>query len=112
MTRKREIKGKHGRLRESFVLQMLRSAKAVMERREEENEELLKIITTSHSVWSLLLEKNVWGLGVLGGIYHYWLTPPSLAQPDIPPAVDINHDFSIIGLLSAMWGRMCSFHRF
>lgn len=39
------------------------------------------------------------------GIYHYWLAPSSLAQADIPPTVDINHDFSIIDPLSAMEGR-------
>ena len=39
------------------------------------------------------------------GIYHYWLVPSSLAQADIPPTVDINHDFSIIDPLSAMEGR-------
>lgn len=38
LARNREIKGKHGRLQESFVLQILRSARAVMEWREEENE--------------------------------------------------------------------------
>lgn len=41
----------------------------------------------------------------MGGIYHYWLVPPSLAQADIPPAIDINHDFSIIDPLSAMEGK-------
>lgn len=33
---------------------------------------------------------------------------PFLAQPDIPPTVDINHDFSIIDPLPAMEGKkMC-----
>lgn len=40
------------------------------------------------------------------------LIPPSLAQADIPPAVDINHDFSIIDPLSATEERMCRSYRF
>lgn len=35
-------------------------------------------------------------MGTHEGIYHYWLIPPSFAQPDIPSAVDINHDFNIM----------------
>lgn len=44
-------------------------------------------------------------MGTHEGIYHYWLIPPSLAQPDIPSAFDINHDFRIIDPLSAMEGK-------
>lgn len=62
----------------------------------------------------LVTEECTGGLGghVNGGINHYWLVPPSLAQPDIPPTIDINHDFSIIDLFTPCRGRMCCLYRF
>lgn len=39
-------------------------------------------------------------------------TAPSLAQPDIPPTFDINHDSSIIDPLSAMEEKNVRLYRF
>lgn len=44
-------------------------------------------------------------MGPHESIYHYWLIPPSLAQPDILSAVDINHDFNIMDPYSGTEGK-------
>lgn len=47
-------------------------------------------------LWSQRRVLGGWVGTWMGGIYHYWLEPPSHAQSDIPLTIDINHDFSII----------------
>lgn len=67
---------------------------------------VLKSFTPGHGgVWLRVESRG----GNEGSIYHYRLIPSSLAQPDIPPSFDINHDFSIIDPLCSTEGRTPAF---